>query len=481
MEFLLLTLTCCAPPLLDLSRAQLASLPDGEKRAVLGQLIASIEQAWRNAPSHPEDRDEMGRLVQKGLELFGSDMAVLYWYGEERDLAERLAPISERPVRPTAVQLWQDALTGKTILGDEPARRLLSRCHHRLGMQRLADHDARRATEHARAAVTLAPTDLSGYELFVDAALRTGNVFEPIALLAAAAQQHGNEQPDLWSLLFDELIQMGDWSQLAGVLRAQLHRMGSWEDRDHYLARLAEAENRRPAAFIHHFLAMQTGDPDRRTACRSREFVDRLYQLDPAALSGRLEVLLTAYRTSEQRDRAERSLELLRTHRADSDAEQVFVEHVRATAFTVLGRYDRAMESWRRILELRPDYAPASCFVAELLQIGGKEAEADSILGAVCAKHPNNWKVRQMTRLGARLRLHPNGVRVAAVEKAGPLARAGIGAGAVLLTLAGEALEDLAPLERLRHVHSFQGGPVVYRSADGAKLTVEVPLIDTRR
>lgn len=459
----------------SLTPAKVAALDAAGKQAVVHSLNAALETAAVAADNDIRERHYLHMLIDKGNELFPDEPAVLYWRAHACDVEARHGSTLARSADQNAEELWSRAIERAGLLPAAESMRIHAKCHIRLGQSRLADSNGAKAAEHARCAIALSPLDIASYDLLVDTALRTGRIYETVAVLHKAAYTLGGRQPDLWSLYFEQLTQLGESDELARTLRAELARMHSWDDRDHFLAVLAEAEGNAILALAHHFSAVQTTARDRRTTRRSQFYVDQQYQLNPRNVSGNFGKLLAAWRASEHRERARTAIDALDEFRGNSDAESLFTLHIRATAWTTLGKLDLATQTWREAIARRPDDVSAACQLAEALEALGQPNEADTLFAAARARRANNWKVEQVFRLGATLRLDPAGVRVAALEDDSLLGRAHVPVGAVFTQLEGEALEDLPPLERMRLVRMFQGGPAVYRTTGGHTVTVELP------
>lgn len=440
---------------------RIARLPAAEQRALLLRFASRFEEL-AEAPLPVEgEADELRELVQRAAALFPDEPRIHYWLGVTHQRRGR---------RAEAAAAWKAALAAPSRLHDPGARLIRALCHYRLGTHELVVGNVDRAVQHANATIDETPDQVAGYELLIDASLRAGNVRRVVETLRSAAERYGSQTHALQSLYLDLLAQTGDWDGLRTRIVALEASASRFDDVQHYRGRLAELDRNDRAAFVHHFLAMQSGAEDRPATIRSRQYVSHKLQDVRTAGASPADRLLRAYLWHDRPETAQKSLELLAAYQTAGSEETLLLDHLRARARTVLGEVDRARIIWEQVVARWPEYVPALCFLGELAEADGDFTKADALFDRARQLRQANWKVRQIDRLGARFAVAANGVKVRTLKSAAPLARLGVEPECVLLQIDDQVLADLPAVERIAAVRALEVADLVFQTADGTVL-----------
>ena len=450
-----------------------------EEPGELATLVAQIERLADSPFPDEEQQRTFESLVTRCARLFPQEPVSLFWQGALRERQHDSVG---------AAALWRQALECRTKVSGERNEPTWARCCQRLGALHLDLREAAQAEELAQRSIRLAPGDLRGYRLLLDATLHTGHIFAALQAIREAARQFGDSEPAFTRLYFETLTQVGDWQTFRQLVTKRAQHASPLDGDVHqifWLGWQSWMATRWPRFFI-------TALPSGTVARTGRPLRDPLGLCAVSRRGTRLyrPCCSNCWSSSVWRDRAangfaregrvEAAQELLRLPvkpPADNALARLVVGHDRALALTAIGDLPAARKAWQQLVDEWPDFAPALCGLAEIFEVTGQTEEARRLFEQARALCPTNGKVQLIDRLGGKFQLADDGVAVTAVAPGSPLDRFGLRPGDVVLALDGEPLAKQPTLDRLRAMRLFQGGEVTYRTANGESITDEMELV----
>lgn len=443
--------------LLNLTPEALTREPPARRYQFLRELLQVIERVAEMDFPTDADKKTSASFLGKALECFPQEPSVLFWQGDSLDRQNQTG---------TAVEVWRRALARRTDLPQSDDRVYWARCCQRLGAVALGQYKEDEAVEFARRSITFAPRDVRGYELLLDTSLRTGKLLENLEVLRSAAKTPGEHSPELFFLYLDAMAQAGDWNTLRREMTERMAAAPDEQDVVHFKARLAEGDDQNIQAFALHFLAVYNGSVDTQAWRRSREFLDRMNRANEKQLPVGLRQYVLASSMYDHTFSAAEALTLIQEVKPATPEQELLALYLSAQARNTLAEEEKAFALWKTIVEKWPKFTPGLCGLAEHLEARGKTEEAKQLFDKARDIVPNNYKSRQLARLGATFGLADRGIKVIAMVEHSPLARVGIEVGDTIIQVEDQLLTKLPPRERLRVTRQFQGGEITFFTKD---------------
>ncbi|HVJ81229.1 MAG TPA: hypothetical protein VNC50_09190 [Planctomycetia bacterium] len=443
----------------------LTSLPS----TVLADALEPVERLAAIASPSERDRAEFAAAVERLAKQFPRAAASVFWRAE---LADRERKKSQ------AIALWTEVLESGPPPTDDAGKSLRARAARRLAYVKLESFETALAEKLARQAIELAPTDPQGYYCLHDVSLRTGKLDAALAAAKSAAESSGDKAPDLRTAYHDLLAKIGDWATLRADLARRPEPSRRPEDDLHFAARLAEVDGDPVGAYFLHFLAYYNGPADRQTVQRSREFVQKFRNADPAGLPPALRYVAPLEGLIDYPSGYAEAAELARKMpEGTSDPGRFIGEYLRARALANQ-RDPETLARFRKLAIARPDFVPALVGLAEAIEAAEpKSAEPAEWFAKARSLRPTNWKVRELFRMGASFQPTARGAKCTAVEPGSAWARFGLKPGDEILKLDEKEIGEMGIAERMLFVRLYQGGPVSLRDGAGNVVARELELM----
>ena len=444
-------------------RSQEASSPTWRK------LDQSLTRLSQNAlPSETEKKLFQERLAELQKQSPGQPIAFL-WDGEDHFRSEQYDQ---------AKTAWTSGWKAIASSQGNPARKEVAlRLAIRLGQLALQQDRLDEAEKWAQAAIDQGPDSPLGYELLVQTGLRSGRVLSQRTLIEDAVKKYADKNPGFNELYFRLLTDLGENDEV--WTRAQkLLKQDSLDPVAHYfLADQYYRQGKLDDAAWHALVAVHNGSANKSLTLKAAKRADRLISNAERQATGNFQALAIGYMLCARSDLAEEALDWLKKAKPTDPWAQLIHRHASATAHTKLDQLEPAEKLWKSILDDYPNNIPALVGLAEIIEAKGGQEEADRLFHQAHQRTPDNGRVRQITRIGGKVALSKDGIKIVSVEPDGPLSQFGLSAGDEVLSLDQQDLSKMRPFKRLKKARQFQGGFITFRNSDGKKITRETELI----
>lgn len=360
-----------------------------------------------------------------------------------------------------------------------------------LGAIRLGQGKADEAKSLALQAIELRPSDGKGYRLLVDATFDLHASDQAAEILTQAARGQPDGDPEIREMELSLLVQLGRWDQLAQRVAAILEHDATDSVAHHFRALGLIHDGKGKTADVHHVLAVLNGPSRLISTATSDEWLSRSNPLFAADETPKPSLALAYEYVQRCEARLSRALEqdnqewaiakeILQQVMPASPEERLVLTHLRATMELIGGDLQAARDHWESILVDWPNFVPALCRLAQILEIESNprdRARAKELLSHARRLGPRHPLVREMDQLGLELSLIEGGVTVEGLSVDSPLAGLGIQKGSKILAVDGEDLSALSPLERLRRARAFSGGTLLVQTPAGAEKKLDVSIL----
>lgn len=458
-----------------LSAAGVRGAPDSPEP--LAELVERIESIASNRFADESATLRLDALVEEAIERYPREPATLYWRGYLLDRDRRTDE---------AAAVWKKCLEVEGEVDARLAGRFRAQAAAMLGAVRLEQGDAGEAKRLALRAVQEDAESPLGHRLLVDAGFAKGNFDDALAQLRIAFDRDGGRRPELDDLYFSLLARTGRWDELDRDVGRRLARDRTDPVANHFAGRLWERHGDATRASLHHILAALNGSTKLDSTFRSLEWLGRAAGEGPTPPSvaaafdwtSRCEARLAYGLENDAEEVGEARKALAASPREPPPADLIH-RHLAATLDFVEGKLPAARSAWEEIVRQDPGFAPASCRLAQILEVEEDPASrrrAEELLRGARAVHPHHALVREHDRMGATLQPTEGGVAIDALSAFSPLAEVGLQPGETIAWLDRKRLADLPPIDRLRRVRLFGGGSIRAVDAEGRERTIETPL-----
>jgi hypothetical protein len=432
--------------------------------------------AARRHPS-PVDQDRLQTRVDWLSEEFPEDSITLYWQSFLMDKFRREDP----------ALLLEKSLKSSSRAETASARQARGRALVLLASIRLADLQPAMAEQLALEALEIHPESVDACRLLVDACFATGRLDACTQSLATHARRP-SATAGIWEIYTLLLLQQGRHVELEATLDERERVDTCCPVCLFHRGIEAEAAGDRKRGDELLAWASLNGSSDLETTARAQEILSRR-AIDHLQRPGQPETIVAYVHDLILRmeiglrrglpiddDHLREALKLSRDGKADvnSPARCYFA----LTAELLAGRADE--EDWKAFGKRWPTSVAARARIAEILLASNDPArrrEGEQTLAAALSLRSNHPLVRDLIRLGVAVQPSEDGVVIHRLESMSPLADAGLSAGDVVTQVGAAKLNERPAFERLRAVRLFTGGPIEWRTPDGAERREDVPVL----
>jgi tetratricopeptide (TPR) repeat protein len=412
--------------------------------------------------------------VDAKLKSDPNDPATLFWSGV----------LLDRAGQPTeAAKLWERTLQHPTS-SQRPSPRWVADAATLLGAWRLGRGEGEPAFLLARQAMDADPAKIEAYRLLVDAAFAQGRLerAEPILREQTTPLSSANSNV-LWVRLH-LMEDLGEWGPLEQLARERLATRPCCPAGLYYAGRLADRRKEGDRALVLFALAAVNAETGSDAALRSEDWLSRRAYERLAKPEDSVRDFLWVFEIAQRLEIGSRrglpidtsetpeALAAARTLPSTDRETTLLATHLLATLELYAGQPENAFQRWTRLAQDYPDFPPAWCRLAEFEEVSPdpairRQAKLSWEKGARLA--PNHPLVRDRTRLGIEVEPTSAGVRIVRVERYSPAEEIGWNPGDTLVRVSGKPLPKLTPIEQLRLVRLFGGGPVEWEDPTGGQ------------
>ncbi len=413
------------------------------------------------------DRARLKILCQAGEKMAPGDSRWTYYRGVGYDIGRD---------SDSADRMYRDAVT-KAQRQVPPDHDTLARSAVRIGIYALVKREVKEAKLWAERALEAKPNYVPAYELLVDIDLQTGQSDETMQRLRDAQAKYGEQFPELVEIYFDALLRAGQIKVIEQEVDAKTKQNPESNQARYFRGVLAQSRGETAQAFALYYLAFKAGEMDHGTTAKAKDFCGRTIQVDNDRLAEPLRSLVIGYANAGRTETSQAAITALKAAKPATREQAWVVTHLLGLAYTATEQLAESKQEWEKLLRDLPNYPPALVGLGEVLEAMGDVAGADKLFAQAKSVAPNNERVRQIFRLGVKVRTHKRGVQLVAIEPSTPFDRFGCRPGDVITRLDDEPIDDISVIERLKRVRQWLGGEVAYITETGEEKKGEMELI----
>jgi tetratricopeptide (TPR) repeat protein len=394
------------------------------------------------------------------------DPRTLFWKGYLLDRAQQSAQ---------AAKVWKRSLDLLRSSNDASGRRLEAETAILLGAWELGEGRGQAAADRAEQAIQADPRKVDAYRLLIDASFQLGQLDHADDLLAKQTANLASVPSDVLMVRFTLLNDRGQWKEIERLVLDRRQHRPTCPTALYFAGRLADRAGNESRAMLLFVLASLNGAARADSTMKADEWIskrayERLAHPEDAPrdllwvhdLVARYEIGMRRGLPIDfsERDQAAAAAKALP---AASPEERLARDHLVATLELLAGRPKLAQPIWNRLTTDFPDFVPAWCRRAEIEEVDPKPQVRDQAISSwkkAFDQEPDHPLVRDRIRLGVEIQPTDQGVLINQLARWSPAQQIGWNPGDVILSIGSQKLAELPPIDRLRLVRLFSGGPL---------------------